>query len=189
MDEAGEDPQGGASAHMLNLEADGASVPDQPAEGGDYAAPADMTTNVDEAFAEAADRIGVEAPADISGAGDATLSEMPTRAEETLTDSTLAPEDVETPTSDEGPAEPNPGSDQDGAVLSEPAVSGVGASRYQGEGVYVGSEPPEGFTIKGNERSMKYHVPASAGYSRTVAEVWFNSEDAAQQAGFVRAQR
>ena len=162
MDEAGEDPQGGASAHMLNLEADGASVPDQPAEGGDYAAPADMTTNVDEAFAEAADRIGVEAPADISGAGDSTLSEMPTRAEETPTDSTLAPEDV---------------------------VSGVGASRYQGEGVYVGSEPPEGFTIKGNERSMKYHVPASAGYSRTVAEVWFNSEDAAQQAGFVRAQR
>jgi len=201
MDEAGEDPQGGASAHMLNLEADGASVPDQPAEGGEYAAPADMTTNVDdagadmttnvdEAFAEAADRIGVEAPADISGAGDATLSEMPTRAEETPTDSTLAPEDVETPTSDEGPAEPNPGRDQDGAMLSEPAaVSGVGASRYQGEGVYVGSEPPEGFTIKGNERSMKYHVPESAGYSRTVAEVWFNSEDAAQQAGFVRAQR
>ena len=218
MDEAGEDPQGGASAHMLNLEADGASVPDQPAEGGEYAAPADMTTSVDEApanmttsvdeappdltnvvdmttdvdeaFAEAADRIGVEAPADISGAGDATLSEMPTRAEETPTDSTLAPEDVETPTSDEGPAEPNPGRDQDGAMLSEPAaVSGVGASRYQGEGVYVGSEPPEGFTIKGNERSMKYHVPESAGYSRTVAEVWFNSEDAAQQAGFVRAQR
>jgi hypothetical protein len=200
MDEAGEDPQGGASAHLFNLEADGASVPDQPAEGGEYAAPADMTTNVDEAaadmatnvdeaFAEAADRIGVEAPADISGAGDATLSEMPTRAEETPTDSTLAPE-VETPTSDEGTAEPNPGSDQDGAVLSEPAaVSGVGASRYQGEGVYVGSEPPEGFTIKGNERSMKYHVPESAGYSRTVAEVWFNSEDAAQQAGFVRAQR
>jgi hypothetical protein len=75
-------------------------------------------------------------------------------------------------------------------VLSEPALApGAGAPRYQGEGVYVGSEPPEGFTIKGNERSMKYHVPESAGYSRTVAEVWFNSEDAAQQAGFVRAQR
>jgi hypothetical protein len=189
-DNAHEDPQGGASAHMLNLEADGASVPDQPAEGGEYDAPADMTTNVDEAFAEVADRIGVEAPADISGAGDATISEMPTRAEETPTDSTLASEDVETPSSDEGLAEPTPGTDQDGAVLSEPALApGAGAPRYQGEGVYVGSEPPEGFTIKGNERSMKYHVPESAGYSRTVAEVWFNSEDAAQQAGFVRAQR
>ena len=61
--------------------------------------------------------------------------------------------------------------------------------RYQGEGVYVGHEPPEGFTIKGNERSMKYHVPESGGYGRTVAEVWFNSEEAAKQAGFVRAQR
>jgi hypothetical protein len=200
-EDAHEDPQGGASAHMLNLEADGASVPDQPAEGGEYdapanmatnvdEAPADMTTSVDEAFAEAADRIGVEAPADISGAGDASLSEMPTRAEETPTDTTLAPEDAETPTSDEGLAEPTPGSDQDGAVLSEPAAAARAATpRYQGEGVYVGTEPPEGFTIKGNQRSMKYHVPASAGYARTVAEVWFNSEEAAQQAGFMRAQR
>ena len=44
-------------------------------------------------------------------------------------------------------------------------------------------------SIKGNERSMKYHVPESAGYGRTIAEVWFNSEEAAQQAGFIRAQR
>lgn len=62
-------------------------------------------------------------------------------------------------------------------------------SRYTGEGVYVGSEPPEGFTIKANERSMKYHVPESSGYSRTRSEVWFNSEEAAQEAGFIRAQR
>ena len=69
------------------------------------------------------------------------------------------------------------------------AETDMASPRYQGEGVYVGHEPPEGFTIKGNERSMKYHVPESSGYGRTVAEVWFNSEDAAQQAGFVRAQR
>jgi len=62
-------------------------------------------------------------------------------------------------------------------------------SKYSGEGVYVGTEPPEGFTIKGNERSMKYHVPESSGYGRTIAEVWFNSEEAAQAAGFIRAQR
>lgn len=63
------------------------------------------------------------------------------------------------------------------------------AARWGGEGVYVGSEPPEGFLIKGNDRSMKYHMPEAAGYSRTIAEVWFNSEEAAQRAGFVRAQR
>jgi hypothetical protein len=200
-EDAHEDPQGGMSAHLLNLEADGAAMPDQPAEGGDYGAPAnmtsnvegapaDLTTSVDEAFAEAADRIGVEAPADITGAGDATLSEMPPRGDETPTDTTLAPEAGETGVRGEGPAESIPGGDQAGAVLSEPAAAlDARAQRYQGEGVYVGSEPPEGFTIKGNERSMKYHVPASAGYGRTVAEVWFNSEEAAQQAGFMRAQR
>lgn len=58
-----------------------------------------------------------------------------------------------------------------------------------GEGAYVGSEPPEGYSIKGNERSMKYHVPEAAGYDRTNADVWFNSEQAAQNAGFTRAQR
>ncbi|WP_415152512.1 hypothetical protein [Propionicimonas sp.] len=58
-----------------------------------------------------------------------------------------------------------------------------------GDGSYVGEEPPEGFTIKGNDRSMKYHLPGSAAYERTIAEVWFDSEEAAQEAGFVRAQR
>ena len=58
-----------------------------------------------------------------------------------------------------------------------------------GEGSFVGAEPPEGFTIKGNDRSMKYHVPESGGYERTIADVWFNSEDSAQAAGFTRAQR
>ena len=48
---------------------------------------------------------------------------------------------------------------------------------------------PEGYTIKGNERSMKYHLPGSAAYERTIAEVWFASEEAAEAAGFVRAQR
>jgi hypothetical protein len=36
---------------------------------------------------------------------------------------------------------------------------------------------------------MKYHVPDAAGYDRTNAEVWFNSEAAAEAAGFTRAQR
>ena len=71
---------------------------------------------------------------------------------------------------------------------AETAPAGERA-RYEGEGVYIGPEPPEGYTIKGNERSKKYHVPESAGYGRTTAEVWFNSEEAAERAGFVRAQR
>lgn len=58
-----------------------------------------------------------------------------------------------------------------------------------GEGSYVGTEPPEGFVIKGNERSMKFHVKGNGGYERTIADVWFNSEEAAEAAGFTKAQR
>lgn len=67
-------------------------------------------------------------------------------------------------------------------------ASPLAGSPY-GEGSYVGDQPPEGYNIKGNDRSMKYHVPGSAAYERTIAEVWFTSEEAAQAAGFVRAQR
>jgi large subunit ribosomal protein L17 len=56
-----------------------------------------------------------------------------------------------------------------------------------GEGSYVGENPPEGYDIKGNEDSMKYHTPESPWYGRTIAEVWFNSTEAAEAAGFVAA--
>jgi large subunit ribosomal protein L17 len=45
-------------------------------------------------------------------------------------------------------------------------------------------EAPEGFPIKGNADSMLYHVPGSSHYGRTVAEVWFADEAAAEAAGF-----
>lgn len=59
-------------------------------------------------------------------------------------------------------------------------------SKY-GAGSYVGENPPEGFDIKGNENSMKFHEPTSPWYDRTVAEVWFDSADAAEKSGFVNA--
>ena len=46
-----------------------------------------------------------------------------------------------------------------------------------------GSEP-EGFPVKGNADSMLYHVPGSSFYARTVAEVWFATAEAAEEAGF-----
>src|SRR4051794_16625618 len=42
----------------------------------------------------------------------------------------------------------------------------------------------EGFDIKGNAQSMKYHLPGSPHYDRTDAEVWFASAEAAEAAGF-----
>ena len=43
---------------------------------------------------------------------------------------------------------------------------------------------PEGFAIKGNVDSMLYHTPGSPFYDRTIAEVWFATEAAAEAAGF-----
>ena len=61
------------------------------------------------------------------------------------------------------------------------------AKQEDAEGVYRGEKPPAGYDIKGNEDSGKYHTPDSPWYDRTVAEVWFNSVEAAEAAGFVAA--
>lgn len=83
--------------------------------------------------------------------------------------------------------------DADDAFEPDQDLSGVAdtaedTAKY-GEGSFVGEQAPEGFVIKGNERSMKFHLPESGGYDRTIADVWFNSEEAAEKAGFTRAQR
>ena len=163
--EAGEDPQSGQSAHLFNLEADGAAFPDQPAEGGE----------ID------------ESPVESSTLGETEVET--TAVEEAPAETTTVDETPAESTGDEASAESAQVGDEGATLLDEAAPPAAATSKYQVEGVYVGHEPPEGFTIKGNERSMKYHVPESAGYGRTVAEVWFNSEEAAQEAGFVRAQR
>jgi large subunit ribosomal protein L4 len=55
------------------------------------------------------------------------------------------------------------------------------------QGVWRGEgQPPKGFGIKGNEDSMLYHTPDSWMYDQTIAEVWFDSEEAAVAAGFAR---
>ena len=77
------------------------------------------------------------------------------------------------------------------AVVEEPseelAVEDELVESTYGEGSYVGENPPEGYDIKGNADSMKYHTVESPWYGRTIAEVWFNSTDAAEAAGFVAA--
>ena len=66
--------------------------------------------------------------------------------------------------------------------------SSAGAENWAG-----GVEPPEdgsipeGFEIKGNANSMKYHEPGGTYYDQTVAEVYFESAEAAEAAGFAAA--
>ncbi|MGO1973721.1 MAG: 50S ribosomal protein L4, sunset domain variant [Propionibacteriaceae bacterium] len=75
-------------------------------------------------------------------------------------------------------------------VAAEPTNEELAAAETKdyGEGAFRGDEPPAGFNIKGNEDSMKFHTPESPWYDRTVAEVWFNSAEAAEGAGFVNVQ-
>ena len=49
------------------------------------------------------------------------------------------------------------------------------------------NEAPEGYPIKGNADSMKYHQPDGRWYEKTVAEVWFATPEAAEEAGFTEA--
>jgi hypothetical protein len=93
------------------------------------------------------------------------------------------------------PAAPATPAAEPAAVATEPITPSAATidttprrARY-GEGSFTGDTPPKGFIIKGNERSMKYHTPESLSYTRTNADVWFNSTEAAERAGFTRSQR
>ena len=48
-------------------------------------------------------------------------------------------------------------------------------------------EAPEGFEIKGKSDSMKYHVPGSRWYANTQAEIWFDTKESAEAAGYAPA--
>ena len=47
---------------------------------------------------------------------------------------------------------------------------------------------PEGFEIKGNRSSKKFHASTSPWFERTNAAVWFRTAEAAEAAGFVNAE-
>lgn len=73
------------------------------------------------------------------------------------------------------------------ASTTEDTAAAEESTAPYGEDSYKGETPPEGFDIKGNEDSMKFHTPESPWYDRTVAEVWFRTAEAAEAAGFVNA--
>ncbi|MDX6259551.1 MAG: large subunit ribosomal protein [Kribbellaceae bacterium] len=76
----------------------------------------------------------------------------------------------------------------DDAPAEETKVQDVVAGKYEGSAAPLdGGAAPEGYDIKGNEDSMKYHGTDSPWYDQTVAEVWFQTEEAAQAAGFTKA--
>ncbi|WP_328990906.1 50S ribosomal protein L17 [Kribbella sp. NBC_01245] len=78
----------------------------------------------------------------------------------------------------------------DKAEVVETAETADAAVEKYGDDAHAPLEDgsaPEGFDIKGNEDSMKYHAPDGQWYEQTKAEVWFRTEDAAKAAGFTKA--
>jgi large subunit ribosomal protein L17 len=70
----------------------------------------------------------------------------------------------------------------------EAKVQDVAAAKYEGSAAPLADgSAPEGFDIKGNENSMKFHTTDSPWYDQTEAEVWFATEEAAAAAGFTKA--
>ncbi|MDT7613143.1 MAG: large subunit ribosomal protein [Pseudonocardiales bacterium] len=65
------------------------------------------------------------------------------------------------------------------AAAEDEAPYGAGSHAPLADG-----SQPDGFPVKGNADSMLYHVPGSSFYARTVAEVWFDTAEAAEAAGF-----
>jgi large subunit ribosomal protein L17 len=76
-----------------------------------------------------------------------------------------------------------------GIAADEGVTDGNVGGKYAGSHAPMENvdEAPEGFPIKGNEDSMKFHEPDGQWYSQTTAEVWFDTVESAEAAGFTRA--
>ncbi|WP_127842539.1 50S ribosomal protein L17 [Actinomyces wuliandei] len=110
----------------------------------------------------------------------ATAKRAATRAaEEAAAATTAATKADDAPEQD---VETDAGSSQAGSESEKPEKKDYTGSVRLTEG---STEAPDAdHQVKGNEDSMKYHVPGSRWYDATVAEVWFTSAEAAQAAGF-----
>lgn len=94
------------------------------------------------------------------------------------------------PAAKPAPVEKAPTAEVEETAAEESLEESATAAEPNGEDVAEPLEDgsaPEGFEIKGNKDSGKYHTPASQWYEQTVAEVWFRTEEAAEAAGFVKA--
>ncbi len=68
-------------------------------------------------------------------------------------------------------------------------TEGGTAGKYAGSHVPFedAEQVPDGYPIKGNEDSMKFHTPDGQWYAQTTAEVWFDTAESARAAGFTEA--
>jgi small subunit ribosomal protein S2 len=135
-------------------------------------APATEAPATDAAAAPATDAPATEAPATDAAAAPATLVDAPA-VEDSAAEA--APEPA-AKAADKEPAVKAP----EGATASAPFGAGSKAPLKSGKA-------PKGHAIKGNADSGLYHTEDSQWYEQTVAEVWFDTVENAEAAGFKAA--
>ena len=87
-------------------------------------------------------------------------------------------------------AETKAAEDAEKAETTEATEATEAAAVELPEGAVAANEDgsaPEGYTVKGNADSGKYHEPDGQWYDQTIAEFWFKSAEDAEKAGFTKA--
>jgi large subunit ribosomal protein L22 len=125
--------------------------------------------------AAAAARGEVEPATDESAADAADDDEEIDAEDETVADEIVADEET---VADEAAAD-------ESAAGDDAVPAGFQAGEYAGSAMPDDDgNAPEGFEIKGNAQSMLYHTPDSRYYKATKAEVYFDTVESAEAAGF-----
>lgn len=114
----------------------------------------------------------------------AAADEKPASTSEAGVDEPSAAEDKATGPAEASAAEETPAS----TTATGPAESSdLGEWGPDSHAPLADDAMPDGFPVKGNADSMKFHQPDGRWYESTVAEVWFTSAAAAEAAGFTEA--
>jgi F-type H+-transporting ATPase subunit gamma len=90
----------------------------------------------------------------------------------------------------DGPEDPAPIEAFLASETSGSTTTAVAEAELFGAGSHAplpDNSAPAGFTVKGNTDSMLYHRPDSRSYEVTIAEVWFDTPERAEAAGFTLA--
>ena len=110
-----------------------------------------------------------DAPADVADAAEAE-AETPAEA------------DAEAPAEADAPAEAEVSAEAEAPAPEAPAEAPAGSHPALEDG-----SQPDGFAIKGNAQSQKFHQPGGRWYDQTAAEIWFDTPESAEKAGFAEA--
>jgi small subunit ribosomal protein S2 len=145
------------------------------------AAQAEARAQAAAAAAEREARMAAQAEAAVVAAEEAEAAPAAEEAPAPAAEEAPAPaaEEAAAPAAEEAPAAEAP--------AAEEAAAPAAATAEGSHAPLEDGSMPEGFPIKGNADSMKFHQPDGRWYEATVAEMWFATPEAATAAGYVEA--